>query len=85
MKKALAATLLALTLSMGGAARADVPPWPPEPQAEPVVYDAAYEQGQLVGRVVGALCGLACCFGVPLVGVVAAVVITQRKKKQSVG
>lgn len=82
MRKALAAAMLAvvLVLSIGSAAHADVPPWPPEEPPAPY-QPTPFEQGQAVGRVIGFACGLACCFAVPLIGGLALLVISQRKKK----
>ncbi|AKF09119.1 hypothetical protein [Sandaracinus amylolyticus] len=62
-------------------ASADIPP--PDQTYEPAAPPMSdFERGRMVGRAIAPLCGLACCFGVPAVGVLAALVVAQRKKKR---
>ncbi|UJR78383.1 hypothetical protein [Sandaracinus amylolyticus] len=81
MKRALLA--LAFATLIASSASADIPPGPlpePPPPQQPM---SDFERGEMIGRALGFVCGLACCFGVPAIGVVAAIVVSQRKKKQT--
>lgn len=80
MRRALSVAMLGIALSIttAGIARADVPPWPPQPSPAPV--STPFEQGRAVGRVIGFACGLGCCLAMPVIGGIALVVVSRRKK-----